>query len=98
MGERVFASTHDKPLQFQKARRGGELEELAWNPAIIELTVAALQPGDQFQPWAAYTHELRQALIHYEGATVLPLPLHLAEAASEYSVALDAPDDADDEE
>lgn len=97
MGERVFASTHEKPLQFQKARRGGELEELAWNPAIIELTAAALQPGDQPATWVAYTHELRQALIHYEGATVLPLPLHLAEAVSEYSVALDAVDEEDDE-
>lgn len=97
MGERVFASTHDKPLQFQKARRGGELEELAWNPAIVELTVAALQAGDTPSDWAAYTHELRQALIHYEGATALPLPLHLAEAVSEYSVALDAIDEADDE-
>lgn len=97
MGERVFASTHAKPLQFQKARRGGGLEELAWNPALIELTAAALQPGDTPDNWAAYTHELRQGLIHYDGATVLPLPLHLAEAVSEYSLALDAIEEDDEE-
>lgn len=97
MGERVFASTHEKPLQFQKARRGGGLEELAWNPAIIELTAAALQPNDEPTRWAAYVHELRQALIHYDGATVLPLPLHLAEAVSEYTIPLDAVDEDEEE-
>jgi hypothetical protein len=90
MGDRVFASTHPKPHQFKKARRGGELDELAWNPAIIEITVAALQPTDDPLIWAAYIHELRRALIHYDGATALPLLLHLAEAVSEYVVPLDA--------
>ncbi|NCC37748.1 MAG: DUF3893 domain-containing protein, partial [Chloroflexia bacterium] len=98
MGERVFASTHAKPQQFQKARRGGELEELAWNPALIELTVAALQPGDKPDNWAAYTHALRKAMIHYKGATVLPLPLHLAEAVAEYAIALDAIEEDDEED
>ncbi len=98
INERVFASTYGKPLQFQQARHGGGLDELAWNPAIVELTVAALQQGDDPQIWAAYTHELRQALSHYDGATVLPLPLHLAELVSEYAIALDPLDENDDEE
>ncbi|MDW8145209.1 MAG: DUF3962 domain-containing protein [Roseiflexaceae bacterium] len=96
--ERVFASTHGKPSQFRKARHGGELSELTWNPAIVEVASAALQPGDEPSRWAAYAHELRFALCHYEGATILPLPLHLAKMVSEYAVSLDALDEADDEE
>ncbi|MGB9752773.1 pPIWI_RE module domain-containing protein [Roseiflexus castenholzii] len=98
INDRVFASTYGKPLQFRQARHGGGLDELAWNPAIVEFTVAALQPGDDPQRWAAYAHALRQALSHYDGATVLPLPLHLAKLASEYAIALDPRDEIDDEE
>ncbi|MGB9632562.1 MAG: pPIWI_RE module domain-containing protein [Chloroflexaceae bacterium] len=98
INDRVFASTYGKPAQFRQARHGGGLDELAWNPAIVELTVAALQHDDDPQAWAAYAHELRQALSHYDSATVLPLPLHLAKLVSEYAIALDPLDETDDEE
>ncbi len=98
VGERVFASVHRKPPQFKRARRGGDLDELAWNPAIIEITAAALQPGDQPDKWAAYVHELRQSLPHYQEAAILPLPLHLAALVAEYTLAMDAPEETDDEE
>lgn len=97
INERVFASTYGKPPQFRQARHEGNLDELAWNPAIVEITVAALQPGDTPLAWAAYTHELRQALIHYDEATVLPLPLHLAELMAEYAIAFAPLHESDDE-
>ena len=95
MGDRVFASTHPKPPQFKKARRGGELEALAWNPAIVEVTAAAFQSSDDPLNWTAYIHELRRSHLHADAATVLPLPLHLAEAIGEYVVTLDAPPEED---
>lgn len=98
MGDRVFASTHAKPHQFKKARRGGGLDELAGNPAIIAITAAARQLHDDPLVWATYIHELRRALIHDDGATALPLPLHLAEAVSEYVVSLDAIVDEEEDE
>jgi hypothetical protein len=97
VGERVFASVQSKPPQFKRARRGGDLDELAWNPAIIEITTAALQPGDPPGEWAAYVHELRRSLSHYPEAVVLPLPIHLAKLVGEYVLGMDAPEEDDEE-
>jgi hypothetical protein len=57
-----------------------------------------MQPGDDPLHWAAYAHGLRQTLSHYDGATTLPLPLHLAALSSEYAIPLDSRDDPDDGE
>jgi hypothetical protein len=67
----------------------------AWNPSLFELTVACLQPEDQGNawPWAALTHELRQMAFHYDQATALPLPLHLAQLMEEYVLPLDERDE-----
>jgi hypothetical protein len=51
---------------------------------MAELTVAALQPGDDPWVWAAIAHELRMSAQHFTDATVLPLPLHLAKKMEEY--------------
>lgn len=60
-----------------------------WNPGLYELTVACLQPNDHtVWPWAAITHELRNAALHYDDATALPLPLHLARGMEEYVLRL----------
>jgi hypothetical protein len=59
-------------------------EEHAWNAQMAELTVAALQPGDDPWVWAAIAHELRMSAQHFTDATVLPLPLHLAKKMEEY--------------
>jgi hypothetical protein len=98
VGERVFASVHSKPPQSKRARRGGDLDELAWNPAIIEITTTALQPGDQPGEWAAYVHELRRSLSHYSEAVILPLPIHLAKLVGEYVLGMDAREEDDKEE
>ncbi len=101
MGARVFASTYSNPLQMKTSRRVSKITDwetpggnsaapnpkaLAWNPRIYELTVAALQPGDEPAPWAALAHVLRQAGFGFEDARALPLPLHLAKQAAEYAL------------
>lgn len=99
MGERVFASTYNKPKQFQvpvnlskvsssTSKRGKALEPSPdvpfRNPGLVELTVACMQPGDEIFPWAAITHELRHIALQYDEALKLPLPLHLAKQMEEY--------------
>ncbi|SDS42071.1 RNaseH domain-containing protein [Actinoplanes derwentensis] len=55
-----------------------------WNPQLAEYFVAALQPGDKPDPWAAAAHQFRYAAAHYDDPTLLALPLHLARKAGEY--------------
>lgn len=100
MGERVFASTNNKPKQFQNlsvklskvsswtTKKGKTFEPSPdtyfWNPGLVELTVACVQPGDEVWPWAAVAHELRHLALHYDEALKLPLPLHLAKLMEDY--------------
>ncbi|MFH9424985.1 pPIWI_RE module domain-containing protein [Streptomyces sp. NPDC017529] len=56
---------------------------LAWNPALLEITVAACRPDDDPELWAALTHRLRQSPGR-DPLLALPLPLQLARKASEY--------------
>ncbi|MFI1996300.1 pPIWI_RE module domain-containing protein [Actinoplanes sp. NPDC020271] len=108
-GDRVFASTTDKPAQASSARhtvskadsttftprpRNGEQPETVevpplpgaevWNARMIEMTVAAIQPGDDPRVWAGIAHQLRWANLQYDDGTSLPMPLHLASLAAEY--------------
>lgn len=104
MGPRVFASTHQKPVQFKRlspnvskfahwtTSRTHKVfppapHRQAWNPGLCELTVVCLQPQDSGNavPWAALAHQLRHAASHYEEATALPWPLHLAQQMAEYT-------------
>lgn len=57
----------------------------AWNPTLLEITVAALQKGDDPRQWAMYTHQQRFPDTYDEGLK-LPLILHLAELATEYAL------------
>ena len=90
---RVFASTTRKPHTAKKVSaylsRVGSWRSAtraydpapdaqASNPQLVELTVAAIQPGDEAWAWAALAHELRTAASHHEEPLTLPLPLHLA--------------------
>ena len=113
MGERVYASTHEKPKQMtnymhamSKAEdwtspnrpdviRSKRLNVSTWNPGLYELTVAALQPedGGNAAPWAYLTHDLRKSCLHFEDATALPLPLHLAKLMEEYILNIEIQDD-----
>jgi hypothetical protein len=107
MGEQVFASTQSNPPQFKirrnlsKAPRSGEVAQAAataaWNPGLYELTVITDATYDAWQ-WAALTHELRQASLHYAEATALPFPLHLAKGVEQYAAPLSGQPGEDAEE
>jgi hypothetical protein len=110
MGDRVFASTYNKPKQFQTplnlskvssstTTKGRELDasphRYFWNPGLVELTVACIQPNDEIFPWAALTHELRHLALHYDEALKLPLPLHLAKQIEDYVLLLELDESTD---
>jgi hypothetical protein len=75
------------PRRLTQGRNKGELvvdvKTPAWNPALVEITVAGCQPGDNPEAFALAIHQLRQAP-DYLDALSLPLPLHLAELVQEY--------------
>ncbi|HEY9440484.1 MAG TPA: RNAseH domain-containing protein, partial [Streptomyces sp.] len=60
----------------------------AWNPNLLELTVACLQPGDDAEAWAAFVHEQRFSEDYRAGrdGLALPLLLHLARLADDYAL------------
>ena len=110
MGDRVFASTYNKPKQFRTpvnvsrvssstTTKGRELEasphRYFWNPGLVELTIACIQPNDEIFPWAALTHELRHLALHYDEALKLPLPLHLAKQIEDYVLLLELDESTD---
>ncbi|MCL5952202.1 MAG: DUF3962 domain-containing protein [Chloroflexi bacterium] len=100
IGDRVFASTAQKPAQFRRFidrsskisawtdRNGRSYEprpfRYAWNPVLYEITLPCLQPGDHPVAWATLVHRLRDTAIQFNEATALPLPLHLAQKIEEY--------------
>ncbi|MEV0266941.1 DUF3962 domain-containing protein [Streptomyces sp. NPDC050617] len=60
-----------------------DTDKLAWNPELLEVTVAGCQANDDPELWAALTHRLRQSPGRAP-LLALPLPLYLARKASEY--------------
>ncbi|WP_202235059.1 pPIWI_RE module domain-containing protein [Actinacidiphila reveromycinica] len=60
-----------------------DTDKLAWNPGLLEITVAGCQSDDDPELWAALTHRLRQSP-RRAPMLALPLPLHLARKAAEY--------------
>ncbi|WP_435253143.1 pPIWI_RE module domain-containing protein [Streptomyces tendae] len=66
----------------------------AWNPDLLELTAACLQPGDDAEAWAAFVHQQRFSEDYRAGreGLALPLILHLARLADDYAL----PHEADD--
>lgn len=60
-----------------------------WNPGLVELTVACIQPGDNPLHWAAVTHELRHLALHHDEPLKLPWPLHLARLMEDYVLLLE---------
>jgi hypothetical protein len=57
----------------------------AWNPDLVELTVACLQPGDNAEAWAAFVHQQRFSEDYRDGLA-LPLTMHLARLADTYAL------------
>lgn len=104
---RLYASTGPKsstqrvPLGRSRMSAGDQ-EFVAANPSLLEVAVAAMQPGDSPLEWALHTHALRMAASHWGengDALRLPLPLQLAKLMGEYTLLLvdedeDVPDDA----
>ncbi|MET8828470.1 DUF3962 domain-containing protein [Streptomyces sp. NPDC004610] len=94
---RVFSSTSEKGGPGQQASvaasrwalRPGksgltiDTARQAWNPACLELVVAACQSDDDPELWAALAHGLRQSPGR-DPLLALPLPLQLARKAAEY--------------
>nr|WP_237751379.1 RNaseH domain-containing protein [Streptomyces sp. AA0539] len=60
----------------------------AWNPDLLELTVACLQPGDDAEAWAAFVHQQRFSEDYRNGreGLALTLILHLARLADSYAL------------
>ncbi|WP_427922833.1 pPIWI_RE module domain-containing protein [Streptomyces sp. cg40] len=57
----------------------------AWNPSLLEITVACLQPGDEPEAWAAYVHHQRDCE-DYRDVLGMPLVMHLARLADQYAL------------
>ncbi|MEU6060341.1 DUF3962 domain-containing protein [Streptomyces sp. NPDC047097] len=70
-------------LRDGKAGNTIDTHRPAWNPAFLELVVAACQPDDDPELWAMLTHRLRDSPGRAP-LLALPLPLHLARKAAEY--------------
>lgn len=103
MGDRVFASTGQKPVQFSnlsvnQSKAGDKKSPNTYypSPGLVEITVACLQPGDEVFPWAALTHELRHIALQYNEYLKLPLPLHLAKQIEEYVLLMENEDIEDE--
>ncbi|MER6143080.1 RNaseH domain-containing protein [Streptomyces sparsogenes] len=60
----------------------------AWNPDLLELTMACLQPDDDAEAWAAFVHQQRFSEDYRAGreGLALPLILHLARLADDYAL------------
>ncbi|MFI2543306.1 pPIWI_RE module domain-containing protein [Streptomyces rochei] len=60
----------------------------AWNPGLLELTVACLQPEDDAEAWATFVHQQRFSEDYRAGreGLALPLILHLARLADDYAL------------
>jgi hypothetical protein len=109
--DRIYFSTGAKPPTAGTATRSaskvvprwrkGELvnpstKSRVWNARALEYTVAAIQPGDDPEDWAALTHDLRLATPHYNYAISLPWPLAVANKLGEYIMPFDLMDDVDE--
>ncbi|MCT7954919.1 pPIWI_RE module domain-containing protein [Laspinema palackyanum] len=93
MGERLFASTYNTPKQFPFNRNVFKPSTYYWNPGLLELTVACIQPDDEAFAWAALTHQLRHLALQFDEPLKLPLPLHLAMKIEEYVTLIDVEDE-----
>jgi hypothetical protein len=100
--ERTFASTGGKPgsakshgspmgsrIQIRLNKNGRavlEDQKEAWNPQLVEFTVASMPPGDDPAVWAALAHAQRRIGETYTDTLTFPLAFHLARKAAEYAI------------
>ncbi|MEU6784656.1 DUF3962 domain-containing protein [Nonomuraea angiospora] len=97
--DHVFYSTADKasthPLSADTAKLTPHVNDKgrsefkptknAWNPELLELTVACMQQGDDPEKWAMFVHQQRLC-DDYRDVLGLPLVLHLAKLADQYAL------------
>ena len=109
---RVFYATTEKPGTHQdklrddtkltphfNAKAGKPVTNWArsaWNPTLLEITVAGCTADDDPEAWAMFAQQQRFA-DDYRDALKLPLVLHLAELAHEYALPYDTVDTEDPE-
>lgn len=98
---KVFYATTEKPGTHKKKKRDDtkltphidrnsgkpvtNWTRSAWNPTLLEITIAGCTPDDDPEAWAMYTHQQRFA-DSYRDALKFTLVLHLAELAREYAL------------
>ncbi|MDT8916079.1 pPIWI_RE module domain-containing protein [Amycolatopsis sp. PS_44_ISF1] len=106
---RVFYSTSEKasthPIAVDASKLSPHITDAgvpvikanknAWNPDLLEYTVAGLQDGDEAEIWAMYLHQQRLP-DDYRDDLKLPLILHLAELTLQYALPYDDADQLDD--
>ena len=99
--DRTFLSLHEKTPNMQ-FRTGKSKIEDPWHqaamPAVEEIFLPVLQPGDDPEQWAFFVHAMRHMSPHYDHALQMPMPLHYARQVSEYIIDLAQHDEDDDEE
>ena len=66
-------------------------------PAVEEIFLPVLQPGDEPECWAFFVHAMRHMSPHHDYALRMPMPLHYARQVTEYIIDL-ARHDEDDED
>jgi hypothetical protein len=99
MIDRVFGSTGSKPMSASNAiksvskvapyehkdeMRAPKANAHVWNQQFIELFVAAIQPRDLPEHWAALAHDLRWGAPYSDVTTIMPWPLHVSGKVEEY--------------
>jgi hypothetical protein len=79
-------SPHGSRLEAHLTKHGTRVDTLAdvWNPRLLEITAALLQPGDNAAAWAAIPHQHRYICAHYADPLALPAELHFANKIGEY--------------
>jgi hypothetical protein len=104
---RVFYSTTEKasthhiskdttkltPRLNSRGRAEFNPSDAAWNPRLLQFTIACKQPDDQAEIWAMYLHQQRTT-DDYRDSLGLPLALHLASLASAYALPHEIEEDA----
>jgi pPIWI_RE module N-terminal domain/RNaseH domain of pPIWI_RE/MID domain of pPIWI_RE len=111
--DRIFFSTGEKPVSASRAVKtaskvvprwkkddliNARTKAMVWNARGLEYTVAAIQPGDTAENWAALAHDLRWATPHYDYSVSYPWPLMVAKQLAQYVMPLELPEETDVED
>lgn len=111
--DRIFFSTGEKPVSAKKAIKtaskivsrwkkedliNARTKAMVWNSRALEYTVAAKQPEDTAEDWAALAHDLRWATPHYDFSVSYPWPLMAAKQLAQYVMPVELLQEIEEEE